>query len=97
MNFTRDIQTLSEFRQNASKMVKQLSETRQPIVLTVNGKVAAVVQDPDSYRQMADDAEYLDNVKELKKRMDYVKNGGELIPADEVFDRISKKFGIAFD
>ncbi|MGH9818735.1 MAG: type II toxin-antitoxin system Phd/YefM family antitoxin, partial [Pyrinomonadaceae bacterium] len=48
MDFTRDIQTLSEFKQNASKLIKQLQETRQPVVLTVNGKPAAVVQDPES-------------------------------------------------
>ncbi|MEQ1606655.1 MAG: type II toxin-antitoxin system Phd/YefM family antitoxin [Pyrinomonadaceae bacterium] len=96
MNITRDIQTLSEFKQNASKLVKQVQETGEPVVLTVNGKPAVVIQDVHSYQQMAD-AEYRDSVAVLKERMEYVKNGGELIPAEEVFSRISEKYGISFE
>lgn len=97
MNITRDIQTLSDFKQNASKMVKQVQETKQPLVLTVNGKPAVVIQDPDSYQKMAGDVEYWETVKILKERLKYVENGGELISAEDVFDRLSKRFGIKFD
>lgn len=97
MNITRDIQTLSEFRQNASKLLKQVQKTRQPLVLTVNGKPAAVIQDVDSYQRMAGDSEYWETVKVLKERIEYVRNGGELIPAEEVFARLSKKLGIQFE
>ncbi len=96
MNLTRDIHTLSEFKQNASKLVKQIRETKQPLVLTVNGKPAAVLQDPESFQRMSGDVEYRQTVKILKERLEYVRNGGELIPAEEVFDRLSKKLGISF-
>jgi len=97
MNISRDIQTLSEFKQNASKMVKQVQETKQPIVLTVNGKPAAILQDVNSYQQMNQDNEYWETVRALKRSLESVRNGEELIPAEEVFDRISKKYGISFE
>jgi prevent-host-death family protein len=97
MNIRRDIQTLSEFKQNASKVVKQVQETKQPVVLTVNGKPAAVVQDVDTFQRMAGDSEYWETVKVLKERIQYIRNGGKLIPAEEVFEKLSKKLGIQFE
>lgn len=97
MRITRDIQSLSEFKQNASKLIKQVRETKEPMVLTVNGKAAVVVQDAESYQALIDVRERASTVAILRKRMEYVRNGGELIPADEVFEKISEKFGITFD
>jgi prevent-host-death family protein len=97
MRVTRDIQSLSAFKQNASKFIKQVCETKEPMVLTVNGKAAVVVQDAESYQAMVDARERAETVAILRKRMEYVRNGGELISADEVFEKISKKFGITFD
>ena len=51
MKFTRDIQSLSVFKRDSSKFIKQIKKTGQPIVLTVNGKAAAVISDPDSYQE----------------------------------------------
>lgn len=97
MDITRDIQTLSDFKQNASKMVRQIHETKQPVVLTVNGKAALVVQDPESYQKMADGLEYWETVRVLKERIAYVETGGRLVAAEEVFDKLSKKLGIKFE
>lgn len=97
MNITRDIRTLSEFKQNASKLVKQVQETGEPVILTVNGKPAALLQNLDSYQEMIDEREYRNNVTILKERLKYVKDGGTLIPAEEVFSRITKKYGISFE
>jgi prevent-host-death family protein len=58
MKITRDIQTVSEFKQNASKLVRQIQETKQPVILTVNGKAAVVMQDAETYEAMAHDLEY---------------------------------------
>ena len=97
MDLTRDIQTVSEFKQNASKLIKQVQETRQPVVLTVNGKPAAVVQDVETYQQMATDAEYSTTVRELREAIEYVDKGGTLISAEDVFAKISKKHGVSFE
>ena len=93
MDITRDIQTLSEFKQNASKMVKQVQETGEPVVLTVNGKPAAVLQNVDSYQQMVD-AEYRESVAILRERLVDIDNAHEWPTHKEVFDQIRKKYNI---
>lgn len=97
MRVTRDIQSLSDFKQNASRYIKQVRETGEPMVLTVNGKAAVVVQDAESYQAMVDARERAETVAILRKRMAYVRKGGKLIPAKEAFETISKKLGITFD
>ena len=97
MKLSRDIQTISELKQNASKLVKQVRETGRPIVLTINGKPAVVLQDVGSYERMAEAADYELTIRALRETLDYVDNGGELIPAEETFSRISKNLEIEFE
>ena len=94
MKITRDIQTVSDLKQNASKLVKQVRDTRHPVVLTLNGRPAAVIQDVDSYEKMAEAADFELTVRALREAIGDIENGGELIPHDVVFDRIRKKHGI---
>lgn len=97
MKITRDIQSLSDFKQNTSKLIRQVRETKQPIVLTVNGKAAVVIQDAESYEALVEVQERADNVALLKERLEYVRKGGKLLAADDVFESISEKYGISFD
>lgn len=97
MNITRDIHTLSEFKQNASKFVKQIRETKQPLVLTVNGKPAAVLQDPESFQQMADSTEYNETVRILRQRLLDIDNSDSWPTDKEVFDKVRAKFKIERD
>ena len=50
MKLTRDIQSLSVFKRDTAKFMRQLKKTGKPIVLTVNGKAAMVIQDVDSFQ-----------------------------------------------
>lgn len=97
MNILSDIQTLSEFKQNASKLIKQVQETKKPVILTVNGKPAAVIQDVDSFQRQSGEREYWETVRALRRSLESVQNGEKLIPAEEVFERISKKYGVSFE
>lgn len=97
MNIVKDIQTLSDFKQNASKIVKEIQETKEPVVLTVNGKAAVVVQDAESYQRSLDEREYNETVAVLRERLKDMDDPSKWIPAEEVFDRLRKKFGIEFD
>ena len=51
MKFTRDIQSLSVFKRDTAKFMRQMKKTGKPIVLTVNGKAAMVIQDADSFQK----------------------------------------------
>ena len=43
MELTRDIQSLSTFKRNTAKIMRQIKGTKEPVILTVNGKAALVV------------------------------------------------------
>ena len=53
MNFL-NIQPISYLKTNTSDVVKQVLETHDPVAITVNGRVQAVVLDPVSYQKTQD-------------------------------------------
>ena len=54
MDITQDIQALTTFRNNSAAFLRRLRKTKRPVVLTVNGKAAAVVQDAAAYQRLLD-------------------------------------------
>ncbi|EHS1223292.1 type II toxin-antitoxin system Phd/YefM family antitoxin, partial [Vibrio parahaemolyticus] len=49
IHFDQDIQPLSEFRAGVTSFIKQINETRRPLVITQRGKGVAVVLDVAEY------------------------------------------------
>jgi len=96
MKLTRDIQSLSVFKRDSSKFIKQMKKTRQPIVLTINGKAAAVVHDPDEYQ------DYL-HLKERNEMLEGIRRGradvkaGRVRDAEKFFDEMFAKYDIPWD
>ena len=93
MKLTRDIQSLSVFKRDSSKFIKQMKKTGQPIVLTVNGKAAAVVHDPDSYQAYLRDKDRQEAITGIRRGLADVK-AGRTRPAEDVFHDLFEKFGI---
>ncbi len=91
MNLQRDIHTVTEFKKNASALLKQLKKTKRPLVLTVNGKAAVVLQDVESYQKMTDDAEYHETVAALKEAVSDIDNSDNWQTHDEVFKKLRSK------
>ena len=54
MDITKDIQSMTTFRSHTAEIMQHLKATKRPVVLTVNGKVAAVVQDTEAYQRPFD-------------------------------------------
>ena len=52
LDITSDIQSLTTFRRVSGDFMKLLKKTKRPVVLTVNGKAAAVVQDAKAYQRL---------------------------------------------
>lgn len=50
-----DIHSLTDFQRNARKFLTRLQESGKPMILTVNGKAAVVMQDAESYQAMLDE------------------------------------------
>ena len=64
-----DIKPLSEFRANASTFVRQLHRTKRPIIITQNGKTAAVLLDVSEYQRLLDRLEALEKIEPKTKNM----------------------------
>jgi prevent-host-death family protein len=75
MDITEDIQALTTFRNNSAAFLQQLKKTKRPMVLTVNGKAAAVVQDATAYQRLLDIAARADALEGIRQGRDDVKNG----------------------
>lgn len=93
MKYSRDIQSLSVFKRDSSKYLKQIKKTGEPLILTVNGKAAAVVHDPDSYQEFIREKDRQDTIAAVNRGIADMK-AGRVTPAEKVFRDLEKKFGI---
>jgi prevent-host-death family protein len=94
LDITKDIQSLTTFRRRSGDFMKQLKKSKRPVVLTVKGKAAAIVQDADAYQRLLDIAARADSEEGIRQGLDDVAHG-RTRPAKEVFDDIRRKHGIS--
>jgi len=93
LDITKDIQSLTAFRRQSAAFIKQLKKSKRPLVLTVKGKAAAVVQDAESYQRLLDIAARADDEEAIRQGLEDVK-AGRTRPAREAFDEIRRKYNI---
>ena len=74
--------------------MKQLKKSKRPVVFTVKGKAAAIVQDAEAYQRLLDIAASADSEEGIRQGLDDVAHG-RTRPAKEVFDDIRRKHGIS--
>ncbi len=51
MNFAEAIEPVTILKTKSAELIRRARESRQPIVITQNGKASAVLQDVDSYQR----------------------------------------------
>ena len=93
INLSRDIHSLTDFKRNTNDFVKQMKETRSPVVLTVNGKAELVVQDAESYQALLDIVERAEAIEGVQRGLEQMKRG-EGRPVEEVFAERRQRFGL---
>jgi prevent-host-death family protein len=52
MNISKDIKPITYLKSRAPDLLKQINETRRPVIITQNGEPRAILQDPKSYENM---------------------------------------------
>jgi prevent-host-death family protein len=52
INVAEDIIPIAEFKTHASEMIRNMHATRRPLVITQNGKPAAVVMTPAEFEDL---------------------------------------------
>ena len=93
MNITEDIQALTTFRNNSAAFLRRLKKTKRPVVLTVNGKAAAVVQDAEAYQRLLDLAARADVNEAIRQGLEDVAKG-RTRPVREVFSSFRRDHGV---
>ena len=94
VNLKQDIHPLTDFKRNTSGFMSQLKKTRRPVVLTVNGKAALVVQDAESYQLVLDRLERLEVVEAIRLGIAAAEKG-RVKPAREALAELRGKLGIS--
>jgi prevent-host-death family protein len=67
--------SLTDFQRNAKGFIDGLNETKEPVLLTVNGKVQAVLVDPTSYQEMEANIERERFLAAIREGLEDIKNG----------------------
>jgi PHD/YefM family antitoxin component YafN of YafNO toxin-antitoxin module len=93
-DLTTDIQSLTAFRRSSGEFLKTLKITRRPLVLTVNGKATAVVQDAKAYQHLLDIVARADEADGVRQGLEDVKKG-KTRPAREFFSEFENHRGLS--
>jgi prevent-host-death family protein len=93
MDITKDIQPMTIFRNHSAEIMQHLKDTKRPVILTVNGKAAAVVQDAEAYQHLLDLAGEANAAEGIRQGLEDLRNG-RTRPASAVFDEIRADYGI---
>jgi prevent-host-death family protein len=94
LNIPTDIQPLTTFRRRSSEFLKQIKKSKRPVVLTVNGKAAAVIQDPEAYQRLLDIAAQADAREGIRQGLEDARKG-RTRPAEEFFRDFEAAHGIS--
>lgn len=87
MNFLKSIQPISYLKTNTSDVIKHVQMTHEPVMITVNGKVQAVVQDALSYQQTQDQVALLRLLALGRKQIDE----GNVTDHEDFFAELEKE------
>lgn len=94
MNLSQDIHSLTDFKRKTTEFMTQMKQTKRPVVLTVNGKAALVVQDAESYQEMLDQLDRLEFIEAVRVGL-AAEEAGESMPLEEAFAELYKEFDIS--
>lgn len=93
MDITKDIQPMTAFRNHSAEFMRHLRATKRPVVLTVNGRAAAVVQDAEAYQHLLDLAANASAAEAIRQGLEDAASE-RVRAAREVFDEIRGEHGI---
>jgi len=63
INISQNIVSLSDFKIKASRMLHEIQNSRRPLVITQNGKAAAVLISPSDFDLLTEQARFVDAVQ----------------------------------
>ena len=87
MNIASDIKPVTYLKSRAADLLKQINDTRRPVIITQNGEPRAVLQDPESFENMRNAIGIL---KLLSLGEEDIR-AGNTVNQEEVFSELEKR------
>jgi len=72
LKIDQDIRSMSEFRTGIASFLKQVHDTKRPLIITQHGKGAAVLLDVGEYEAMQ---EKIDLLSDMQTSISQIENG----------------------
>ena len=88
INRTEDTHPADDLRVKAEDLLRQVQETRRPIVLTQEGKGTAVLVDVDSFQSLLEELELLRDVHRGLADVE----AGRVVPHEEARARLMARY-----
>jgi prevent-host-death family protein len=88
-----NIHSLSDFQRNTKDHLRQLKDSGEPVVLTVNGQAEVVVQSAEAYQKLLDDQELPDSIRSMSRGLEQAKRGDGR-PMSEFLEELAREYNI---
>ncbi|MCA1950116.1 MAG: type II toxin-antitoxin system Phd/YefM family antitoxin [Treponema sp.] len=86
VNLSTDIKPISYIKSHTAEIIRQVSENKNPVIITQNGEAKAVILDVDSYQNLVNAV----NLMKIISIGDRDLKNGKIVDHEEVKKRISK-------
>jgi prevent-host-death family protein len=86
---SEDVLPIGEFKTQASSVLRKLKQSQRPVVITQNGKPAAVLITPEEFDQMRERDRFVAAVREGLADS----KAGRVLEDDEVERMLDERFG----
>lgn len=87
-----DVCPLTEFREDTASILKRLKKSPRPLLVTQDGRAAAIVMSPATFDRLADELEEARQLRLLHQSFEDVTKG-RVRPAEDAFDDLLAKHG----
>jgi len=93
LDLVKDIHPLTDFKRKTPEFVRRMKKTGHPVVLTVNGKAAVVVQDVEAYQHLLEVLDRAEAIKGIHRGLEEVKRG-KTRPIEDALEDLRRKYEV---
>ena len=86
----QDVKPISEFRANAASLVQQVRRTKRPLVITQQGRGAAVLLDVSEYEKLIAKLELLQDIQTAESQIDNGRGMSHTAARKRALERIGR-------
>ncbi|MDX2008896.1 MAG: type II toxin-antitoxin system Phd/YefM family antitoxin [Myxococcaceae bacterium] len=89
LHVAEDIVPIGEFKAHLSEKIRSLKGRRRPLVVTQNGKAAAVMLSPEDFDRLTTQARFVAAIREGTSDLE----AGRVVSDEELGGRLDARFG----